>query len=111
MSGGPTSIHGPAPIPAGGPARDSARASARILDGRPLAADLRAEVAAGVRELAAHGFRPPGLAAILVGENAASEVYVASKVKGCAEVGIASRAPPPPGRHLPAASSPRRSTA
>lgn len=65
--------------------------SARILDGKPVAAAIRAEVAAGVRELAAQGLRPPGLAAVLVGENPASEVYVASKVKGCQEAGIASR--------------------
>ena len=65
--------------------------SARILDGKPVAAAIRAEVAAGVRDLAAQGLRPPGLAAVLVGENPASEVYVASKVKGCQEAGIASR--------------------
>jgi methylenetetrahydrofolate dehydrogenase (NADP+)/methenyltetrahydrofolate cyclohydrolase len=69
----------------------AATASARILDGRPVAAALRAEVAAGVAELAAGGFRAPGLAAVLVGENPASEVYVGSKVRGCGEVGIASR--------------------
>jgi len=65
--------------------------SARILDGKPVAAAIRAEVAAGVRDLVAQGLRPPGLAAVLVGENPASEVYVASKVKGCQEAGIASR--------------------
>ncbi len=64
---------------------------ARVLDGRPVAAALRAEVAAGVEELVAQGLRRPGLAAVLVGENPASEVYVASKVKGCGEAGIASR--------------------
>jgi len=65
--------------------------SARILDGKPVATAIRAEVAAGVRDLVAQGLRPPGLAAVLVGENPASEVYVASKVKGCQEAGIASR--------------------
>jgi len=64
---------------------------ARVLDGRPLAAELRAEVAAGVREILAAGGRAPGLAAVLVGENPASEVYVGSKARGCSEVGIASR--------------------
>jgi methylenetetrahydrofolate dehydrogenase (NADP+)/methenyltetrahydrofolate cyclohydrolase len=64
-------------------------AGARILDGRPVAAAIRAEVAAGVAELVARGCRPPGLAAVLVGENPASEAYVASKAKACAEVGIA----------------------
>jgi len=64
---------------------------ARILDGKPVAAAIRAEVAAGVGELVARGLRPPGLAAVLVGENPASEVYVASKARGCEQAGIASR--------------------
>lgn len=63
----------------------------RILEGRTLAADLRAEVAAGVREMVEAGLRPPGLAAVLVGDNPASQVYVGSKVKACGEAGIASR--------------------
>jgi len=63
----------------------------RILDGRPIAAALRAEVAAGVRDLVARGLRPPGLTAILVGENPASQVYVGSKIKACAEAGLVSR--------------------
>ncbi len=69
----------------------AAASAARVLDGRPVAAALRAEVAAGVAELIAAGRRPPGLAAVLVGANPASEVYVASKARGCGEVGIASR--------------------
>src|SRR5260370_10912770 len=64
---------------------------ARLLDGKAAAAAVRAEVAAGVRALVAAGHRPPGLAAVLVGDNPASTVYVASKVKGCEEVGIVSR--------------------
>jgi len=62
-----------------------------ILDGKAAAAAIRAEVAAGVRELTAAGKRPPGLAAVLVGDNPASQVYVGSKIKASAEVGIASR--------------------
>jgi methylenetetrahydrofolate dehydrogenase (NADP+)/methenyltetrahydrofolate cyclohydrolase len=62
-----------------------------ILDGKSAAATIRAEVAAGVRELVASGRRPPGLAAVLVGDNPASHVYVGSKVKASAEVGIVSR--------------------
>lgn len=62
--------------------------SAKILDGRALAAKIRDEVAAGVAELVARGGRAPGLAVILAGEDPASEVYVASKVKACAEVGM-----------------------
>jgi methylenetetrahydrofolate dehydrogenase (NADP+)/methenyltetrahydrofolate cyclohydrolase len=63
----------------------------RILAGKDLAASLRAKVAAGVQELTAAGLRQPCLAAVLVGENPASQVYVGSKVKSCGEVGIASR--------------------
>lgn len=62
-----------------------------ILDGKSAAAAIRAEVAAGVRELAAAGKRAPGLAAVLVGDDPASQVYVGSKIKASAEVGIASR--------------------
>src|SRR3954453_14820903 len=65
--------------------------SARLLEGKTLAAALRAGAAAGGQELTAAGLRPPGLTAVLVGEDAASQVYVGSKVKGCAEVGIVSR--------------------
>ncbi|HUM00805.1 MAG TPA: bifunctional methylenetetrahydrofolate dehydrogenase/methenyltetrahydrofolate cyclohydrolase FolD [Thermoanaerobaculia bacterium] len=60
------------------------------LDGKKVAAQIRAEVAAGVKSLAARGV-VPGLAAVLVGENPASAVYVRSKGKAAEEVGIASR--------------------
>jgi methylenetetrahydrofolate dehydrogenase (NADP+)/methenyltetrahydrofolate cyclohydrolase len=63
----------------------------KILEGKTLAADLRAGVAAGVREMEEAGLRPPGLAAVLVGDNPASQVYVGSKVKACGESGISSR--------------------
>ncbi len=62
--------------------------SAKVLDGRALAAKIREEVAAGVAELVAKGGRKPGLAVILAGEDPASQVYVGSKVKACAEVGM-----------------------
>jgi len=62
-----------------------------LLDGRAAAAEIRAEVAAGVRALAAAGARLPQLVAVLVGDNSASEVYVGSKVRGCAEVDILNR--------------------
>jgi methylenetetrahydrofolate dehydrogenase (NADP+)/methenyltetrahydrofolate cyclohydrolase len=65
--------------------------TARLLEGKTLAGQLRAEVAAGVRELTGAGLRPPCLAAVLVGENPASQVYVGSKTKSCAEVGMGSR--------------------
>lgn len=63
-----------------------------ILEGKTLAADLRSGVAAGVRELVASGLRPPGLAAVLVGDDPASQVYVGSKIRACGEAGIVSRA-------------------
>jgi methylenetetrahydrofolate dehydrogenase (NADP+)/methenyltetrahydrofolate cyclohydrolase len=63
----------------------------KILEGKTLAADLRAGVAAAVREMTQAGLRAPGLAAVLVGDNPASQVYVGSKVKACGESGIGSR--------------------
>ena len=61
--------------------------SARILDGVKIAAEIKAEVAEEVRQLAAEGMRP-GLAAVLVGHDPASEVYVRNKVKTCEQLGI-----------------------
>jgi methylenetetrahydrofolate dehydrogenase (NADP+)/methenyltetrahydrofolate cyclohydrolase len=60
---------------------------ARILDGAAIAAQIKQEVAEEVRMLAARGVRP-GLAAVLVGNVAASEIYVRNKVRICGEVGI-----------------------
>ncbi len=70
--------------------------TAALLDGAALAARIRSELAAEADELAAKGHRP-GLGTILVGDNPASERYVALKHQDCAEVGIASK-----GVHLPA---------
>jgi len=63
--------------------------SARILDGKALSAEIRAEVAERVRALADSGITP-GLAAVLVGDDPASKVYVGAKEKASAEVGIRS---------------------
>jgi methylenetetrahydrofolate dehydrogenase (NADP+) / methenyltetrahydrofolate cyclohydrolase len=60
--------------------------TARIIDGKAIAAQIRAEVAQHVSKLQA----PPGLAAVLVGDDPASHVYVGQKRKMAAEVGIAS---------------------
>lgn len=60
------------------------------VDGRTIAACVRARVADDVAVLAAERARVPGLATILVGEDPASAVYVAAKRKACAEVGIES---------------------
>jgi methylenetetrahydrofolate dehydrogenase (NADP+)/methenyltetrahydrofolate cyclohydrolase len=59
----------------------------KILDGAAIAAAIKQEVAEEVRALASLGIRP-GLAAVLVGHVAASEIYVRSKVQTCAELGI-----------------------
>jgi methylenetetrahydrofolate dehydrogenase (NADP+) / methenyltetrahydrofolate cyclohydrolase len=61
--------------------------SARIIDGVALARTIRAEVAAEVAKLQGSG-HPPGLAAVLVGEDPASAVYVRSKGKACEEAGM-----------------------
>jgi methylenetetrahydrofolate dehydrogenase (NADP+)/methenyltetrahydrofolate cyclohydrolase len=67
----------------------------RILDGVAIAAAIKQEVAEEVKQLAAQGIRP-GLAAVLVGNVAASEIYVRSKVQTCAELGIHSELLTPP---------------
>lgn len=59
-----------------------------ILDGKKIAAEIRAEVREQVETLKVQGKRAPKLAIVLVGNNPASEVYVANKMKACAEVGI-----------------------
>src|ERR1700689_1343670 len=61
--------------------------TANILDGTKIAQDIRSEVAAEVKAMAAAGVRP-GLAVVLAGHNPASEIYVRGKVKACEEVGI-----------------------
>ncbi|MFW6258965.1 MAG: bifunctional methylenetetrahydrofolate dehydrogenase/methenyltetrahydrofolate cyclohydrolase FolD [Halochromatium sp.] len=62
--------------------------SAQILDGKAIAAEVRAEVAAKVAERLRAGQTAPGLAVVLVGDNPASRVYVRNKSKACAEVGF-----------------------
>jgi methylenetetrahydrofolate dehydrogenase (NADP+) / methenyltetrahydrofolate cyclohydrolase len=61
---------------------------AQILDGKAIAAEVRAQVKAQVDTRLASGQRAPGLAVVLVGENPASQVYVRNKRKACAEVGF-----------------------
>lgn len=60
---------------------------ATILDGNRIASDIKGEVAIDIRQLARQGIRA-GLAAVLAGNNPASEVYVRSKVRACEELGI-----------------------
>ena len=68
---------------------------ARILDGTSIANEIRSEVAAEVKKMAAAGVRP-GLAVVLVGHNPASEIYVRGKVKACEDVGVYSEQHTPP---------------
>jgi methylenetetrahydrofolate dehydrogenase (NADP+)/methenyltetrahydrofolate cyclohydrolase len=62
--------------------------AARVIDGKALAARVRADVAEGVAEFAAQHGRPPGLATVLIGEDPASAIYVGSKQKVTGEVGM-----------------------
>ena len=61
-----------------------------ILDGRQLAKTIRAELAEEVKAMVAGGGRPPHLAAVLVGEDPASQVYVRNKVRSCEKAGFRS---------------------
>jgi len=71
--------------------------SARLIDGAAVAASLRRQIGTAAAELRdAHGVTP-GLATVLVGDDAASQIYVNSKTRACAATGLASFS-----RHLPA---------
>jgi methylenetetrahydrofolate dehydrogenase (NADP+)/methenyltetrahydrofolate cyclohydrolase len=74
--------------------------SARIIDGKAIAARVRGDVAREVREFTRASARAPGLATVLVGEDPASAIYVGGKQRACREVGIT-----PFDRRLPAESS------
>ncbi|MFI5341069.1 MAG: bifunctional methylenetetrahydrofolate dehydrogenase/methenyltetrahydrofolate cyclohydrolase FolD [Candidatus Methylomirabilales bacterium] len=71
--------------------------SARIIDGKKIAAAVREEIRVRVLQLKEATGRVPGLAAVLVGDNPASASYVRSKTKACQEAGIFSRQLTPPG--------------
>ena len=62
----------------------------KILDGKHLAKTIRAELAEAVAKIKVEGDRPPHLAAVLVGDDPASQVYVRNKVRSCEKVGFAS---------------------
>ena len=61
-----------------------------LIYGKQVAADTRAEIATGVAAFEKKYCRKPCLAVIIVGEDPASQTYVRNKIKGCAEVGMAS---------------------
>jgi methylenetetrahydrofolate dehydrogenase (NADP+)/methenyltetrahydrofolate cyclohydrolase len=69
--------------------------SPRVLDGTALAAAIKSDVAQEVTAARERNYTP-GLAAVLVGDNPASQVYVRSKIKTCAELGIFSQMLTPP---------------
>ncbi len=64
--------------------------AAKILDGKNLAAQLRRRIREHIAQRVAAGQRVPGLAVILVGQDPAAQIYVESKRRACAEVGIRS---------------------
>jgi methylenetetrahydrofolate dehydrogenase (NADP+)/methenyltetrahydrofolate cyclohydrolase len=74
--------------------------SAKIIDGKAIAARVRAQIAEDVAVFTARHGRAPGLATVLVGEDPASAVYVGGKQRACAEVGMT-----PFDRRLPADAS------
>jgi methylenetetrahydrofolate dehydrogenase (NADP+)/methenyltetrahydrofolate cyclohydrolase len=65
--------------------------SARIIDGKSIAGNIRQQIRQGIDERLAAGKRRPGLAVILVGNDPASEIYVRNKRLACEESGILSR--------------------
>ncbi|MEA5578766.1 bifunctional methylenetetrahydrofolate dehydrogenase/methenyltetrahydrofolate cyclohydrolase FolD [Anabaena sp. UHCC 0451] len=74
--------------------------TAKILDGKALAATIQQELATTIAELQPKIGRPPGLAVLMVGDNPASAAYVKNKEKAGAKVGIASF-----GQHFPTQTS------
>lgn len=64
--------------------------TAQLIDGKLVAAEVKAELAKKVEEMVATGLRRPGLAVILIGEDPASDIYVNNKRKACEQVGIKS---------------------
>jgi methylenetetrahydrofolate dehydrogenase (NADP+)/methenyltetrahydrofolate cyclohydrolase len=65
--------------------------AARLLDGKAVAAGIRAEVAAEAKIVAERLGRPPTLAVVLVGEDPASQVYVRTKQRACEQAQLGSR--------------------
>jgi len=70
--------------------------TAKLIDGKAIAAEIRTEIRAEVSSLERTFGRPPGLATVLVGERKDSQTYVRMKKKACAEVGIRSFGHEPP---------------
>ena len=62
----------------------------KLIDGKLIAEQIKAEIAEEVKNLLAAGNKRPHLAVIIVGHDGGSETYVASKVKSCEQVGFKS---------------------
>ncbi len=76
--------------------------SATRLDGKQIALEIRGEIARDVQQYVAAGHAPPKLAAILVGEDPASQVYVRNKERACERAGISSQLDRMPATTTPA---------
>jgi methylenetetrahydrofolate dehydrogenase (NADP+) / methenyltetrahydrofolate cyclohydrolase len=74
--------------------------TAKLLDGKALAAKIHSQLAQTIQELQPKIGRPPGLAVLMVGDNPASHAYVRGKERACEKVGIASF-----GKHFPTETS------
>ena len=70
---------------------DASTGTARLLEGGPIAAEIRAAVAEDVESFARSEGRPPGLAVVIIGRDAPSTVYLEQILRGCAKVGIDAR--------------------
>jgi len=66
------------------------RPAASVIDGAAVAARVRGEVAEEVARLSESGGSPPALATVLISDDPASALYVAAKIRACAEAGIGS---------------------
>lgn len=77
-----------------------------LLDGKALANQIQNQLAQEIHALTEQGYRPPGLAVVMVGDNPASAAYVRNKERACSRVGIASY-----GKHLPATATQAEVTA
>jgi methylenetetrahydrofolate dehydrogenase (NADP+)/methenyltetrahydrofolate cyclohydrolase len=71
--------------------------TARVLDGTKIREQMFSELSEEIRRLAGEGVRP-GLAAVLVGENPAAQLYVKSKIAACQQIGLASWMHTPPAK-------------
>jgi methylenetetrahydrofolate dehydrogenase (NADP+)/methenyltetrahydrofolate cyclohydrolase len=79
----------------------AAATEARLLEGAPIAAEIRAGVSADVATYTEEHGRPPGLAIVICGRSAPSMVYLQRILKACEEVGIATRTVDVPGDDAP----------